>query len=73
MVAQSGIGATLNQNGTNFVSSASIFSTGQVGGRASGKLNVLWTPTFSSFVEAHGTDISGFSSYGALGGFRWTF
>ncbi|MGY3495007.1 hypothetical protein ACVW1B_004426 [Bradyrhizobium sp. USDA 4502] len=73
MVSQSGIGAVLNTAGTAFIPSASLFATGQVGGRASGKLNMLWTPTFSSFVEAHGTDISGFSSYGALGGFRWTF
>jgi len=73
IVAQSGIGSNVNFGGTTFLSSASIFATGQVGGRASGKLNVLWTPAFSSFVEAHGTDISGFSSYGALGGFRWTF
>lgn len=72
MVAQSGVGAIATGGGA-FIPSASLFATGQVGGRASGKLNVLWTPTFSSFVEAHGTDISGFSSYGALGGFRWTF
>ena len=47
--------------------------TGAVGGRASGKLNVLWTPTFSSFFEAHGSAISSTDAYGVSAGLRWTF
>jgi Autotransporter beta-domain len=47
--------------------------TGQIGGRASGKLNFLWTDRFSSWVEAHGSTISGTDAYGASGGLRWTF
>jgi hypothetical protein len=47
--------------------------TGSVGGRASGKLNFLWTSTFSSFIEAHGSGIAGTTAYGATGGLRWTF
>jgi hypothetical protein len=74
LVAQSGVSTQLVNGvpvaigaGTNGV------PTGQLGGRASGKLNFLWTPTFSSFVEAHGSGISGLTSYGSTGGFRWTF
>ncbi|MBR0800706.1 autotransporter domain-containing protein [Bradyrhizobium jicamae] len=73
LVSQSGVGAVVPSGTPITIPSVGLIATGQVGGRASGKLNILWTPTFSSFVEAHGTDISGFSSYGALGGFRWTF
>lgn len=47
--------------------------TGAVGGRASGKLNVLWTPTFSSFFEAHGSVISSTDAAGVSAGLRWTF
>jgi len=54
------------------VGSGSI-PTGSVGGRASGKLNVLWTPTFSSFFEAHGSVISSTDAYGVTAGLRWTF
>jgi hypothetical protein len=46
---------------------------GAVGGRASGKLNVLWTPTFSSFFEAHGSVISSIDAAGVSAGLRWTF
>jgi hypothetical protein len=74
LVAQSGV-STVSVNGVPVVGGAGTngVPTGQVGGRASGKLNFLWTPTFSSFVEAHGSAISGLTSYGALGGVRWTF
>jgi len=52
---------------------AGVTPTGQVGGRASGKLNFLWTSTFSSFIEAHGSTIQGTDAYGTTGGLRWTF
>jgi hypothetical protein len=75
LVAQSGLGG-----GTNAASgipgapvSSRVIPTGDVGARASGKLNFLWTPTFSSYVEAHGSGIAGTTAYGAQGGLRWTF
>jgi hypothetical protein len=34
-------------------------ATPGLGGRGSGKLNVLWTPAFSSYVEVHGSGMSG--------------
>src|SRR5262249_35724959 len=45
VIAQSGVGAIPVSSGV-FVPSAGLFKTGEVGGRASGKLNVLWTPAF---------------------------
>ena len=47
--------------------------TGDVGGRASGKFNFLWTDKFSTFIEAHGSTIKGTNAYGTSGGLRWTF
>ena len=76
LVAQSGTTTFVNpttgasvaaSGGTNGV------PTGQVGGRASGKLNFIWTSSLSTFIEAHGSSISGLTSYGTLGGLRWTF
>jgi Autotransporter beta-domain len=75
IVAQSGI-STVAVGGTGVttpVVTGSGVATGQVGGRASGKLNILWTPTFSSFIEAHGSGISGLTAYGTTAGLRWTF
>ena len=46
--------------------------TGVVGGKGSGKLNFLWTDHFSSFIEAHGSDIAGISDIGGQVGLRWT-
>lgn len=52
---------------------AGLTTVGQVGGRGSGKLNMLWTDKFSSFVEVHGSGIGIVTAYGASGGLRWTF
>ncbi|GIQ75353.1 autotransporter outer membrane beta-barrel domain-containing protein [Bradyrhizobium sp. RD5-C2] len=73
IVAQSGISTVLVGGVAQPVATGSGIATGQVGGRASGKLNVLWTPTFSSFIEAHGSGISGLTAYGTTAGLRWTF
>lgn len=75
IVAQSGI-STIAVGGTGVptpVATGTGVATGQVGGRASGKLNIVWTPTFSSFIEAHGSGISGLTAYGTTAGLRWTF
>ena len=31
---------------------------GLLGGRGSGKINVIWTPNFSSYIEAHGSGLA---------------
>jgi Autotransporter beta-domain len=73
LVAQSGAG-TIFQNGVPIaIGSSSGIPTGEVGGRASGKLNVVWTPSFSSYIEAHGSGIASTTAYGAQGGLRWSF
>lgn len=69
IVSQTGAGGAIGPNGLPLAGG----TTGQVGGRASGKLNFLWTDKFSSFIEAHGSTISGTDAYGGSGGVRWTF
>jgi hypothetical protein len=56
-----------------------------LGGRASGKITVIWTPQFSSYLEVHGSGTaptdqrfalapnSSVQSYGAQGGLRYTW
>jgi hypothetical protein len=73
LVAQSGGTAVTVNNVTVATSATNGIATGQVGGRASGKLNFIWTPAFSTFVEAHGSGIAGLTTLGATGGLRWTF
>jgi Autotransporter beta-domain len=72
IVSQTGGGGQIGPGG-NPIPGAGGVATGQVGGRGSGKLNFLWTETFSSYVEAHGSGIAGTTAYGAMGGVRWTF
>lgn len=51
------------------------------GVRTSGKINVIWTDNFSSFLEAHGAWVNGLrhvgfigsQSYGMMGGLRYTW
>jgi Autotransporter beta-domain len=76
IVSQSGVGgAVAGAPGVPPLAgvAAGVTPTGQVGGRASGKLNFLWTDKFSSFIEAHGSTIQGTDAYGTTGGLRWTF
>jgi Autotransporter beta-domain len=73
IVGQSGTGGGVGPTGLPIAGGAGATPTGQVGGRASGKLNFLWTDKFSSFVEAHASTISNTDAYGASGGLRWTF
>jgi hypothetical protein len=73
IVSQTGAGGALGPTGLPLAGGAGGAPTGQVGGRASGKLNFLWTDQFSSWVEAHGSTISNTDAYGASGGLRWTF
>lgn len=72
IVSSTGSGAVVNPNGAIVPGVAGV-AAGTVGGRGSAKLNVLWTDTFSSYVEAHGNAISGSSTIGGMGGVRWTF
>ena len=52
-----------------------------LGGRGSGKINVIWTQNFSSYLEAHGAWVNGIKhvgfvgsqSYGMMGGLRYTW
>jgi hypothetical protein len=69
IVSQTGVVGGVGPNGLPIVATA----TGEVGGRASGKLNFLWTDKFSSFIEGHGSTIKGTDAYGTTGGLRWTF
>jgi hypothetical protein len=79
IVAQSGIASTAAAGPVPGVplpiggSSSNGVPEGAVGGRASGKLNLIWTPSFSSYFEAHGSGIAGLTSYGGQAGLRWTF
>jgi hypothetical protein len=70
---QTGMGGTALPPGAPGAVASGAVQTGTLGGRASGKLNILWTNNFSSFVEAHGSGIGGTSAYGATGGLRWSF
>jgi len=53
----------------------------QLGGRGSGKLNIIWNNAFSTYIEAHGSGIAGTKTlgfvgtqtYGGSGGLRYTF
>lgn len=75
IVSQSGVGgAAIGPGGVPLAGvAAGVTPTGQVGGRASGKLNFIWSDKFSGFVEAHGSTIQGTDAYGTTGGLRWTF
>ncbi len=76
IVSQSGVGGGTIGAGVGVpvpVVAAGVTPTGQVGGRASGKLNFIWTDKFSSFIEAHGSTIQGTDAYGTTAGLRWTF
>ncbi|MBT1512025.1 autotransporter outer membrane beta-barrel domain-containing protein [Bradyrhizobium sp. SRL28] len=44
-----------------------------LGGRGSGKINVIWTPNFSTYVEAHATSLSGTTTVGGQAGLRYTW
>jgi hypothetical protein len=71
---QTGTGGVAGAGGAPPIpAAAGTVPTGTLGGRASGKLNFLWTSTFSSFIEVHGSGISGTTAYGSTGGLRWTF
>jgi hypothetical protein len=54
-------------------------STGGLGVRGSGRINVIWTSNFSSFIEAHGSGVAatptmvGSQTIGASGGLRWSW
>jgi hypothetical protein len=58
-----------------------VAATGLVGGRGSGKINVIWTPNFSSYVEVHGSGASNTKTpgvgstqtIGAQAGLRYTW
>ncbi|MGX4801642.1 hypothetical protein [Bradyrhizobium guangdongense] len=69
IVSQTGVAGGVGAGGLPIAATG----TGDVGGRASGKLNFLWTDKFSSFIEAHGSTIKGTDAYGTSGGLRWTF
>lgn len=73
VVDQSIGGGVILVGGVPVPVAAGATTIGQVGARASGKLNILWTDKFSSFVEAHGSSIANITAYGASGGLRWTF
>lgn len=75
IVSQSGVGGgAIGPNGVPLAGvGAGVTPTGQVGGRASGKLNFLWTSNFSSFIEGHGSTIQGTDAWGTTGGLRWSF
>jgi Autotransporter beta-domain len=59
---------------------ATVADTG-LGGRGAGRINVIWTPNFSSFLEAHGSGVAGTKTVGFVatqtiggsGGLRWTW
>lgn len=74
LVAESGVGGVVLINGVpTAVGTGGGVAVGEVGGRASGKLNVLWTQNFSSFIEGHGSSVTGLTSYGTTAGLRWSF
>jgi len=77
LVAQNPSGGS---GGTTFINGIPITTgaaggtpTGAVGGRASGKLNFIFSPAVSAFAEGHGSSISGTNAYGGSAGVRWTF
>jgi hypothetical protein len=69
IVSQTGVVGGVGPTGLPIVAT----TTGEVGGRASGKLNFLWTDKFSSFIEGDGSTIQGTDAWGTTGGLRWTF
>ncbi|MBW7971841.1 autotransporter outer membrane beta-barrel domain-containing protein [Bradyrhizobium sp. BR 10289] len=76
IVDQSGVGAV---GGIGLVPGAggipvpAAASTQTLGGRASAKVNVIWTQAFSSYLEAHATEIAGTTTAGAQAGLRYTW
>jgi hypothetical protein len=71
---QSGVGVPAGGGGLPpGVGGGGTPATGKIGGKGSGKINILWTNTFSSFVEVHGSGIANTTDVGATGGLRWTF
>ena len=71
---QSGVGGAINPATPGLpASGGGTPATGKVGGQGSGKLNILWTNTFSSYIEVHGSGIANTTDVGATGGLRWTF
>jgi hypothetical protein len=73
IVHQSGAGATTGPGGAPLAGSGSTSQEGDVGGRGSGKLNFVWSNSFSSFIEVHGSGIANTTDIGGSGGLRWTF
>jgi hypothetical protein len=75
-VAQSGTVAGAAPGGPPV---AGASGTGGVGVRGSGKINVIWTSNFSSFIEAHGSGVAatptmvGSQTIGGSGGLRWSW
>ena len=70
------------------IAGTGVFFNGDtgLGARGSAKINVLWTPNFSSFIEAHGSGIAGTKgnsiipgnfvatqTYGGMGGLRYSW
>jgi hypothetical protein len=45
----------------------------QVGTRAAAKLNFVWTSNFSSYIEAHGSQVAGIHTNGVSAGLRYSF
>jgi hypothetical protein len=45
----------------------------KLGGRGSGKINFIWTDSFSSYIEAHASGVAGTQTVGVQGGLRYTF
>jgi hypothetical protein len=70
IVDQSGVGVT--PGGVPGVGAPAVI-TQTLGGRLSGKINVVWTPAFSSYVEAHATTLAGTTTSGAQAGLRYSW
>lgn len=79
-------GAVFKIVDANAVAPLGVTPPDALGGRASGKITVLWTPNFSSYAEVHGSGIAatkpnpvpgffnpGLQTYGAQGGLRYTW
>jgi hypothetical protein len=76
IVDQNGVGA----GGPGAIPAIGMAETG-LGVRGSGKINVIWTPHFSSYLEVHGSGVNGTKTVGfvatqtagAMGGLRYTW
>ncbi|MCL2713252.1 MAG: hypothetical protein FWD68_01300 [Alphaproteobacteria bacterium] len=76
VVDQSGVPPIQKVDANN--NTYNVYPAGATGFRGAGKITVLWTPNFSSYIDLHAStisspDVPNIQLYGVQGGLRYTF